>query len=86
MEQLRRSPLVTFAGPGGMGKTRLAVRLAEAVAPSFPDGVRFVDLTPVWDPAFVPSAVAEAFGVREEPGRPLAETLFEALGGPGKSD
>ncbi len=67
--------LVTLTGPGGSGKTRLAVAVAADRAP-----VWFVDLSVVDDPARVAVAVAGALGVRDEPGRPIADTLADALG------
>ncbi len=67
--------LVTLTGPGGCGKTRLAIRLGERLLSEFPDGVWFADLAAVSDPQRVPRALATAAGVREEPGRALAETL-----------
>jgi len=60
--------LVTLTGPGGVGKTRLAIRVAEDVAAEFPDGVWFVPLAPIRDAAFVPSAIAERLGLREASG------------------
>ena len=67
------SPLVTLVGPGGVGKTRLVVRVAEEVADAFPDGVGFVPLAPIRDPALVLPAIAQALGVREAGDRPLAD-------------
>ncbi len=72
--------LVTLTGPGGVGKTRLALEAAEAVASEYPQGVWLVDLGPLADPALVPAAVAGVLGVHEVPGRPLASTLAERLG------
>ncbi|MBA2557983.1 MAG: tetratricopeptide repeat protein [Chloroflexi bacterium] len=60
--------LVTLTGPGGVGKTRLAIRVAEDVVAEFPDGVWFVPLAPIRDAAFVPSAMAERLGLREVSG------------------
>lgn len=60
--------LLTLTGAGGVGKTRLALAFASAVADDFPDGVRFVPLASVNHPDLVMSAVARAFGVREEAG------------------
>ena len=62
MEDIR---LVTLTGPGGAGKTRLALRAAQAIGPEYADGVAFVDLTPVRDPELVAPSVARALGLRE---------------------
>jgi class 3 adenylate cyclase len=78
-ELLTRSRLVTLTGPGGTGKTRLAVKVAGDLLDRFPDGVFFVDLSPIIDAALVPSAIAQALVVREEPGRDLLETLGDHL-------
>jgi predicted ATPase/DNA-binding SARP family transcriptional activator len=58
--------LITLTGPGGAGKTRLAVEAARAELPAVPDGVWLVELAPVTDPAEVPSAVLGALGLREQ--------------------
>ncbi len=59
--------LVTLTGPGGTGKTRLAIELARAQAGRFDDGVWFVPLETVRDPALVPGAIAAAFSLLEAP-------------------
>ena len=64
--------LLTLIGPGGVGKTRLAIAAAERVREHFPDGVWFVDLTPLADPALVVPTIARVVGVRELPGQDLA--------------
>ena len=70
---------LTLCGAGGIGKTRLALRLVAAVAGEFPDGAWYVELGDLRQPDLVVSRVAAAIGVGEEPGRPLLETLADAL-------
>src|SRR5580704_754309 len=70
---------LTLCGPGGIGKTRLAVRLACETVSSFPDGAWLVELADTEEPSLVAQRVAAALGVRAEPDRPLAETLTVAL-------
>jgi predicted ATPase/DNA-binding SARP family transcriptional activator len=76
---LQSARLVTLTGPGGVGKTRLAIQVADAIADDLLDGVWFVDLTRLFDPALVPQAVASVLAVPEQPDRPLLETLAEFL-------
>jgi predicted ATPase/class 3 adenylate cyclase len=71
--------LVTLTGPGGTGKTRLALEVAAELLPSFADGAFFVDLAPLADPGQVCPAICEALGVREEPGGDLIDTLVNRL-------
>jgi predicted ATPase/DNA-binding winged helix-turn-helix (wHTH) protein len=61
--QLLRQRLVTIVGAGGIGKTTVALGVAEALLPTYPDGVRFIDLAPVEEPQFVASAVGIALGI-----------------------
>jgi predicted ATPase/class 3 adenylate cyclase len=61
---LESARLVTLTGPGGTGKTRLALRAASEILDRFPDGVFFVDLAPITDPALVPSAILTTVGPR----------------------
>ena len=61
-QQVVQRRFVTIVGPGGIGKTKVAVATARAIAASYPDGVHFVDLTPVADPAAVPAVLAQALG------------------------
>jgi predicted ATPase/class 3 adenylate cyclase len=75
---LATTPLLTLCGPGGVGKTRLALRLAAEVEAEYADGVRLVELALIANGASVPTAVATALSVREEPGRPLTSTLVDA--------
>jgi predicted ATPase/DNA-binding SARP family transcriptional activator len=67
--------LLTLAGTGGCGKTRLALQVAADQVEAYRDGVWFVDLAPLSDPALVPQSVAAALGVREDPERSRAEAL-----------
>src|SRR5437870_3077567 len=57
--------LLTLTGPGGTGKTRLAIQAAAALAAAFPDGIYFIPLALITDSRLVLLAVAEALGVRE---------------------
>ena len=76
LEEVR---LLTITGPGGAGKTRLAVELALRAMSDHPDGVWLVDLAAVRDPTLVAHAVARAAGAREERGRPILDTLRALL-------
>jgi predicted ATPase/transcriptional regulator with XRE-family HTH domain len=67
--------LVTLTGPGGVGKTRLALQAAVDQVETFPDGVWFVDLAPIADPTLVPAAMAQVLGVRAEGSLPLVQVL-----------
>jgi predicted ATPase/class 3 adenylate cyclase len=78
-ELLDRARLVTLTGPGGSGKTRLAIQVAAERLSMYADGAFIVELAPVTDPALVLSAIAGALGVREAADGPLAETLREAI-------
>jgi len=71
--------VVTLTGPGGVGKTRLSLAAGAELLPSFDDGVFFVDLSALSDPALVTGAIAGALGLRESPGRSLSETLSDYL-------
>jgi predicted ATPase/DNA-binding CsgD family transcriptional regulator len=71
--------LVTVAGPGGVGKTRLAGEVAGRVAERFADGVWQAELAGVRDPALVASVVAVALGVRDQSGMPVTEALTRVL-------
>src|SRR5215204_5018152 len=67
--------LVTLTGPGGTGKTRLALAVAAEALDAFPDGVWFVDLAPLTDPALVLPGIASVLGVRESGGQALSQTV-----------
>jgi predicted ATPase/DNA-binding CsgD family transcriptional regulator len=71
--------LLTLTGPGGTGKTRLALEVASSLLKVFEDGVFFVDLVPVTDARLVQSAVARTLGLRDTGHRPLFERLLDFL-------
>jgi predicted ATPase/DNA-binding CsgD family transcriptional regulator len=80
LRQLARSVrAVTLCGPGGIGKTRLALRVLGELAGEFPDGVWFIEFGELRQPELVVSRVASVIGVEEEPGRLLLDTLADAL-------
>src|SRR5262245_10060833 len=65
-----RVRLVTLTGPGGVGKTRLALQVDADLGNEFTDGIHFIDVAPVRDPDLVGSAIAQALGVRETGDQP----------------
>src|SRR5665648_105633 len=71
--------LLTLTGPGGVGKTRLALRVADALRSVFADGVIFVPLASVRDPRLVLPTIARAMGVREITGSELHNVVRAAL-------
>jgi predicted ATPase/class 3 adenylate cyclase len=74
-----RHRLVTMLGPGGIGKTRLALQVGAERIERHPNGVWFVDLSAMRDPELVPSAIATTLGLREQPGKPIAALLAAHL-------
>jgi predicted ATPase/transcriptional regulator with XRE-family HTH domain len=74
--------LLTITGPGGVGKTRLALEVASELQDAFPDGIRFVDLAPLRSPELVLPAVARALNVQEHGRQPLLATLQTYLQAP----
>jgi len=71
--------LITLAGAGGCGKTRLALQIGADILEEYPDGVWLAELAALADPALVPQAVADPLHIREEAGHPLLETLQTQL-------
>jgi len=80
-ELLRSGRLVTLTGPGGTGKTRLSLEVAGQSLADFADGVFFVPLATISDPALLIPTIAAALGVRESPARPIRDALIEQLCG-----
>ena len=77
--ELAMTRLLTLTGVGGSGKTRLALEVARDLVGAYQDGVWLVELAPLSEGKLVPQAVARTMRVREQPGRPLIDTLTEAL-------
>ncbi len=73
--------LVTLTGVGGVGKTRLALEVAERLHDEFPDGVWVFELAAISDPTAVPDAVAAVLGITQQPGMSVAESVAAALEG-----
>jgi predicted ATPase/DNA-binding SARP family transcriptional activator/tetratricopeptide (TPR) repeat protein len=78
-ELLGLSRLLTLTGPSGSGKTRLAIRAGAQGSGRYPGGVWLAELAPVPGPDLITAVVASALGIREEPGRPLADTVAAHL-------
>jgi predicted ATPase/DNA-binding CsgD family transcriptional regulator len=78
-EAVKAHRQVTAVGPGGVGKTRLVLTVAADLASGFEDGVWFVGLVPVSDPAMVGSAVADSLGLGEQQGRSIDDSVLAAL-------
>ncbi|MEP7358200.1 MAG: LuxR C-terminal-related transcriptional regulator, partial [Anaerolineales bacterium] len=78
-DQLDENRLVTLTGPGGVGKTRLSLRVAENALGEFADGVWLVELAPLADPELVSRQAAAALGLSDEPGRPSLDVLTAYL-------
>src|SRR6185312_12844528 len=78
-QALSTTHLLTLTGAGGAGKTRLALQVAAVLADDYPDGVWFVDLAPLADPALVPAGAAAVLGVRDSAERSAQETLVAVL-------
>jgi predicted ATPase/class 3 adenylate cyclase len=76
---LEETRLLTLTGPGGTGKTRLALEVAHRQLPSFLDGVWFVDLSAVTDPSVVPTEIAIALEATRDPGASVLQCLEEHL-------
>lgn len=78
-ELMSENRLVTLTGAGGCGKTRLAIQFAAQVVPEYADGVWMVELAPVSVPDHIDQAIAEVFGIKEQPGSTLIQIITHYL-------
>jgi predicted ATPase/DNA-binding XRE family transcriptional regulator len=76
---LAKHRLLTLTGPGGVGKTRLSLKVGEQVLESYAAGVWLVELAPILDPVLIPRTTAIAIGLRDEPQRPVIDMLSDYL-------
>ena len=76
---MNEARLVTLAGPGGCGKTRLAMEVAASVPSRFPDGIAILELAPLTEARLIAEAIAATLDVHQQPGRPLSATLSDYL-------
>ena len=79
-ELLEDTRLLTLTGPGGSGKTRLSIRVAETVLNDFDDGIHFVDLAPISDRSRVANAIANTLNIIESHDEPMSKILQRAIG------
>ncbi len=77
---IERNRLVTLTGAGGVGKTRLALQVAESIARGYTDGTWYVDLAPITDPELVPVTAARVLGLPDRPGRSPEKSLMQFIG------
>ena len=75
----QKSRLVTLTGAGGCGKTRLAREIAFILIEEYKDGVWFVNLSPITDPDFIAKSIAELLNIKEEPDKPILDTLIDKI-------
>jgi DNA-binding winged helix-turn-helix (wHTH) protein len=78
-ELVTANRLVTLTGAGGAGKTRMAIQVASRMIDAFPDGIWLVEFAALSDPGLVPPAVAQTLEVKDQPARPVIETLSDYL-------
>lgn len=81
LELIGSTRLLTLTGPGGTGKTRLALEVTDRALDRYTDGAYFVDLSPLTDHRFVPGAIAEALRLRQQPARRPLDTVVDHLSG-----
>lgn len=78
-QSIRTHRLVTLTGAGGVGKTRLSLQVAAELLDQFPQGVWFVDLTPLSNSELIPQTILSALGIPEEPGLTMQQQLLDYL-------